>query len=476
MYPYKETASPNIMGSQYKNQKIYIKNLFGTRVIENPVPQKAPIHSQDPFVSFKDPVTGQVLGIDKDMLSLGFLGLGSAGTGKTNLFHMILSRLLATAKDDDICIIFDTKGDYLKEHGRNVLPGNLYVIGNGEEYVNITRYWNIFAEIMPRGNDGRLVYTPDCDANALEMASALFMDMQSEHQPIFPAMSEQIVAAALIYFIRTYWKTASQRMLNNQSFLGFFMKSSAEELKEMLDGMPDQRGCINYINGGKGNQTQGVLSYINSALRKIFIGAFAQADLAREFSMRDMVASPARQKAVVMIEYDLVRGDTLKPIYGILLEQALKYALGGREAHRRNVYLLVDEFALLPKLPHMASALSFGRSQGIKVLCGIQNISALQEIYGEAGAKNILAGFQNIACFHLADYETRRFMAERFGLNYQNIAFSAQNNNIHIQREGHCLEDWDILRLQQGQAAMLFPKEPPFLFHFPKYEGSHCIP
>ncbi len=472
MYPYRETVSPNTMGSQYRNQKIYIKNLFGTRVTENPIPQKAPLTSLDPFAVFKDPVTGQVIGIDKSMLSLGFLGLGSAGTGKTNLFHIILSRLLATANDNDICIIFDTKGDYLKEHGRNVSQENLYVIGNGEEYADITRYWNIFAEIMPRGNDGRLVYTPDCDANALEMASALFMDMQSEHQPIFPAMSEQIVAAAMIYFIRKYWKIPSQSMLNNQSLLEFFMKSSTEELKEMLDEMPDQRSCINYISGGKGNQTQGVLSYINSVLRKIFIGAFAQADPAREFSMRDIIASPARQKAVIIIEYDLIRGGTLKPIYGILLEQALKYALGGREAQRRNVYLLIDEFALLPKLPHMASALSFGRSQGIKVLCGVQNISALQEVYGEAGANNILAGFQNIACFHLADYETRKFMVERFGLNYQNISFSAQNNNFNIQREGHCLEDWDILHLQQGQAAILFPNASPFLFHFPRYEGS----
>ena len=472
MYDFNGHSNHPTLAAQPQNHRIYTRSLYGKKIQENPIPEETAMPSQAPFITFKDSSTLKSIGFSKGLLSLGFLAFGAPGTGKTNLFHMILSRLLATMEAGDIQIIFDTKGDYLKEHEHSIPREQLYVIGNGEEYSKLTRYWNIFAEIMPYGLDGRLVYTPDSDVNALEMASALFLTMQSEHQPIFPAMSEQIVAAALIYFMRKYWRTPSQAMLNNKSFLNFFMRASTDSLREMLSEMPDQQGCINYIGNGKSNQTQGVLSYINSALRKIFIGAFAQADMARAFSIRDIITRPSSGKTVIVIEYDLIRGETLKPIYGILLEQALKYALGGRNIQRKNVYLLIDEFALLPKLPHMASALSFGRSQGIKVLCGAQNINALQEIYGEAGAKNILAGFQNIACFRLADSETRQFIAERFGKNYQNISFSAQGSSLQIQREGHCLEDWDIQHLDCGQAAILTPAGNPFLFRFPKYNGG----
>lgn len=67
------------------------------------------------------------------------------------------------------------------------------MIGTGEEYRAITGYHNIFAEIMPRGLDGKLVYTTDSDTDALDLATQLFSAMKSETQPIFTAMAEQIL-------------------------------------------------------------------------------------------------------------------------------------------------------------------------------------------------------------------------------------------------------------------------------------------
>ena len=79
-----------------------------------------------------------------------------------------------------------------------------HIIGNGEAYRRITSYHNIFAEVMPRGNDGKLVYTPESDEDVLELCGQLFQPMKSETQPIFPAMAEQVVAAVrnhMPYFI-----------------------------------------------------------------------------------------------------------------------------------------------------------------------------------------------------------------------------------------------------------------------------------
>ena len=45
--------------------------------------------------------------------------------------------------------------------------------------------------------------------------------MHSETQPIFPAMAEQIFAAVIVYFMRTYWRT-DQTKLNNKELLQFF--------------------------------------------------------------------------------------------------------------------------------------------------------------------------------------------------------------------------------------------------------------
>lgn len=457
-------------GNVDRNGGIYTRALFGRNIWDNPVPEETADRRRGPFAVFQDPDSGKVIGLNKESLSLGCLAVAAPGGGKTNLFDMILSRLLTDMDNQDVIIIFDTKGDYLAEFGSRIPEEERVVIGSGWEYRKITSYHNIFAEIMPRGVDGKLVYTPDSDVDALEIAELFFQQMHSETQPVFPAMAEQIVAGIIIYFMRRYWREDQSR-LNNQELIHFFQSRTTEELKAVFeeDYMEDYKSCISYISG-KGTQTQGVNSYIGAILRKMFIGPFAMADPAREFSMMHILTG--RKRTVVFIEYDLKRGNALAPMYGILIDQALKNALGGRGDTRKNVYLLLDEWALLPKLKYAADSLSFGRSQGVKVMAGIQNISAIEDLYGEAGARNILAGFQNIFAFRITDYHTRRFLVERLGENYQNISFSAQNESANIQYTGHTLEEWDLMELELGQAAVVLAGEAPFLFRFPRY----CAP
>lgn len=454
--------------SQEKNSAVYTKTILGQSVKDNPVPVWTADKSQCPFVVFQDPLTQKRFGISRDRLAYGLLDLGAPGTGKTNLDRMILACLISTMKPSDIIIVFDTKGDYLATFG-SWLPDNVKVIiGSGEVYRMITSYHNIFAEVMPRGRDGKLVYTQESDEDALEICQQLFQSMQSETQPIFPAMAEQVVAAVMIWFMRTYWRS-DQSKLNNKELIAFFSRSTNEDLKRILslDYMADQRSCMDYISG-KGNQTQGVNSYIGSMLKKMFVGPFAQADPAREFSMREIIRGG--QKKVLFIEYDLQKGRLLAPMYAILIDRALANALGGREQEKSEKYMLLDEMLLLPKLTHLADSLNFGRSLGVRMICGLQNISGLEEQYGEAGAKNILASFQNIVAFRANDYDSRQFVINRLGENYQNFSLSAQQTNLNIQRAGHTVEDWDLLKLKNGQAVVSLAGEDPFLFMMPLYE------
>lgn len=453
--------------SKERNGGTYAKTILGQSIADTPVPEWTADKSRSPFVAFQDPDTQKVFGISKDMLSYGFLAEGLPGTGKTNLFNMILDRLLATMEPGDKIIIFDTKGDYLEAFGDRIPDSEKVVIGSGQEYSQITSYHNIFGEIMPRGNDGRLVYTEESDEDALVLSNLLFKIMKSETQPIFPAMSEQEEAAIMIHFMRAFWLSDPSK-LNNKELIRFYMQSTNEDLKRILnlDYMADQRSCLDYISG-KGNQTQGVNSYIGAVLKKLFVGPFAQADPSREFSMREIMGS--NKKKVVFIEYDLRKGQLLAPMYAILIDRALAYALGGRNQVKSNKYFLLDEMLLLPMLDHLSDALNFGRSQGVKMMCGLQNICGLEEQYGEAGAKNILSSFQNMVAFRTNDYDTRQFVINRLGENYQNFSFSAQQANLNIQRPGHTVEDWNLMKLKNGEAVVSLVGEDPFLFKMPLY-------
>ena len=144
--------------NQKINNGMYVKTILGRSIEDMPVPVWTADRSSNPFVAFQDPMTQKIFGINKDMLAYGLLTMGAPGTGKTNFLDMILDRMLVTMQPTDIIIIFDTKGDYLDTFGSKFPDSEKIVIGNGEVYCRNTSYHNIFAEVMPRGKDGKLVY------------------------------------------------------------------------------------------------------------------------------------------------------------------------------------------------------------------------------------------------------------------------------------------------------------------------------
>lgn len=139
------------------------------------------------------------------------------------------------------------------------------------------------------------MYTPESDDEAFELALQLSKTMDSQIQPVFPAMAAQMFAAGMIYLMRTYWQSDPSK-LNNRELVDFFQQKTVDDLRKIFeeDSVKDLKSCLDYI-GNKGNQTQGVMSYLGAMIRKLFIGPFAQADPAREFSMRDIMNSGKRK-------------------------------------------------------------------------------------------------------------------------------------------------------------------------------------
>ena len=71
--------------------------------------------------------------------------------------------------------------------------------------------------------------------------------------------------------------------------------------------------------------------------------------------------------------------------------------------------------------------------------------------------------------FRKNDYYTRQFVINRLGENYQNFSLSVQQENLNLQREGHTVEDWNLLKLKNGEAVVSLAGEESFLFTMPLY-------
>ncbi|MCR5160741.1 MAG: type IV secretion system DNA-binding domain-containing protein [Lachnospiraceae bacterium] len=468
-----------------------VKILFGKRLTRDDMPPVCSDEKDIMLTFFSD--NNLIMDVTESQLSKHTLLIGGIGSGKTNCFNFIVSGLNGRMTSKDVMLIFDTKGDF---YGKFFDKRSDCVIGNSWNFLPVTSYWNIFREIE---FGGRL--RSEKELMAKEIAKSLFEDRKNESQPFFSNAACDIFGKTLLHIMRGFWDQPEYRRLetemeenqgnpyrmedilsrqhalfeknaghlNNRYLVKeVLQKWTAQQYVKMLHAHKDFESSVSYIGEGTSNQALGVFGEMNSMINDYFIGVFADYVPGRDISMRELIHQKGGRK--IFIEYDLSVGSVLCCIYRLLVDLALKEALG-RDRSDGNVFLIIDEFKLLPKLTHLDDALNFGRSLGIKAFVGIQNIGQLEDIYGEAAGKVIAAGFSNVFAFRMTDEASRTYVSELFGANYTSIEFwNSRGDKDQAQREGHCVEGWQLMDLRIGEAVVGLIGCDPFYFRFLNYD------
>lgn len=402
-----------------------------------------------------------IFGMNEDHLSKHTILIGSTGCGKTTLMNKMIEQTLKKLTANDVVIIFDSKGDYYSRFGKT--PGS-QVIGNSKPYLNRSLRWNIFKEVLFEATSDR-----DIVMNAQEIAKILFADREKRtNNPFFPNAARDLFASLLIFLTRTgiQDRNFAKTMLFNSKLKELLEKSTADDLLRFLSFDQDLTSVSSYISGG-GEQANGVLSEMYSVVRDILIGVFAESG---HFSIKNFVRN--RGGKVLFVEYDLAIGQSLTPIYRLLIDLALKEALGRSEIGgnaKGNMYLFCDEFRLIPHLQHIDDGVNFGRSMGVKIFAGVQSVEQIYELYGESRGRNILTGFSNLFAFRTYDPSTMKYIRERSGRNVVLDQFFTGSQKLEEKaRSSHAIEDWDLYTLDVGDAIVSLAFGRPFRFHFQK--------
>ena len=391
--------------------------------------------------------------LSDDLLSQHILFLGGIGTGKTNAIFQLLRQLRENMTDNDVMLIFDTKGDYHQEFYRK---GDI-VISNDKKATGPDGpdYWNIFREVSP---------DESLEENLIEITRTLFYERtERSNQPFFPNAARDLLSAILLHFSRSGRGEAS----DNAQLRAFLNRSPAAEIRSMLESHDDLRAIVSYIADDRSPQTQGVISELQQMAREILVGNFRKAGT---LSVREAIRNKGGR--AIFVEYDLGIGNMLTPIYRLLLDLAIKEALC-REKSEGNVWFVIDEFRLIPNLQHVDDGVNFGRSLGAKFITGVQNVEQVFHAYGEALARSILSGFMTTVAFRVNDSATRDFIQGLFGRNRKREAYMASVHSrglVEQVREANVVEDWDVSSLPVGRAIIGLPGQEPFLFQFRRYE------
>lgn len=430
----------------------------GSALSENTLP----ILDRNAKVILKGKYNGQKssFGLSEDTLSKHIMLVGCTGSGKSNLFYHIINQIKCSMTQDDVMIIFDTKGDYYNKF----FSKRDSVIGNSFQYEKQSEKWNIYKELVADGWDNRKVAM-----NAQEICKSLFRERTEKNHsnPFFPNAARDLLAAILtgaVLFGNRNTKFKNENFYNNR-LKEFLDTSTRESLCRFLRGDASLMSVMSYIDKDTA-QSQGVIAEMYSVIRDIFVGVFADKGM---FSIRQFVRKKGAR--TLFIEYDLAIGNVLSPMYKLLFDLALKEALG-RTKSQGNVYLICDEFKLLPNLQHIDDGVNFGRSLGVKVFAGIQSIEQLYEIYGKNRGRNIAAGFSTMISFRANDVTTREYISNLYGHNI--VLEEIQMLNTETKEEkriGHTVEDWDLNSLRVGEAIVGLPFSLPFKFYFNLYNG-----
>lgn len=394
------------------------------------------------------------LQLSEDLLSKHCLLLGGTGSGKTNLIYHMISQLKPKLAENDVMIIFDTKGDYLRKfHTEKDV-----VLSNDSAHRDFAASWNIYREIVADGWDASNIVL-----NANEIAWSLFQEAieKNSNQPFFPKAARDLFAAILIHFLRIGGDDRAFKIkyYNNQALKRYLDIATPDKINAILKAEADLAAVKYYLGEKDNNQGLGVFAELQQTIRNIFIGSFAGNG---NFSIRDFVRKKGGK--TLFIEYDLTSGSVLTPIYRLLIDLALKEALGRSRGHG-NVYIICDEFKLLPYLQHIEDAVNFGRSLGVKVVAGLQSISQLYELYGESRGRSIASGFSTFITFHLNDVISRDYVRDLYGKNLILEQYTQLDNSlVENQRQGYTVEDWNIQNLKLGEAIIGLPFQKPFRF------------
>ena len=411
--------------------------------IENGIVKLSGLHKQN----------RKTFDLNESILSKHTCILGSSGTGKTNLILQLVKQIKEKMSNEDVMIIYDSKGDFYKEFKTDTD----LVLGVSKEQYNQSERWNLFKEVLADGFDEK-----NYILNVQELCRSFFKErIKNSTNSFFPTAASQLLECLLIAFIRDNindLKLMNERFFNN--YLNKILFSlSIDDIIENLSYHSDLKFACTYIQNGSA-QSQGVISELYSVLRELLVGVFAEKGA---FSTREFIRNKGGR--TLFIEYDLSIGNVLEPIYGLLFDLAIKEALSRSHA-KGNVYFIADEFSLLPALEHIQDVLNFGRSLGVKFFAGVQNIDQIKKVYGEETSNYIISGFSSLYTFYINDTNSRKFVIDLMGKNILSENYSSLQKYIEEKREGNVVEDWDVEILQLGEAIVKLPFYRPFKFKF----------
>ena len=343
--------------------------------------------------------------ISRDRETRHFFVLGAIGSGKTQVIWNILQSILHRMRSgpEDRLILYDNKSDMTA--GLPVDDSEMILLAPWDAR---TWAWDVGKDI-------------ENSSDAATFAERLIPESKDKFWSEAP---RQIVKACIQHLQASRgtvwsWKDLSRALNSQESILGAVMLY-APNLAPVFVGS----------GGGPTSTGASLLSSMNAFTGSIddlcrawdntdpFTGQEIEPGrIVPRVSLREWALTPIVQRRVIVLQGNK-RYLTLERAYIQTIISAFGAIMNSPEmpdSKTRRIWFLLDEFPQLGRLENFAQYLEVGRSKGLCVLLGLQDLSQLREIYGRETADVWAAICGTYIVCRSQGVETVRWLTQFFG-------------------------------------------------------------
>lgn len=360
------------------------------------------------------------------MLDHNFCVLGCPGSGKTLMIRMLMAAVLRCQTQRQgvfprfRSIIFDPKRDMVPVLlGMGIPEGHIAILNPFDARAT---YWDVAEDIQN-------------DADILQLAAAIVPVADNTHNEFFYTAAQRLVVGVLTTFVeqRRARGAGHSWTLNDVVEVCSGQASREAVLKGSLSGRQAlEMFFADDASGARGQaRAQDILMTLETRLMKLRPIAAAMARLGK-VQGRKPVSVRAWAKAgaastnlqlqdgdpqrLLILGWDARFSEVLDPLNRLIMQRAMEQLLQRPEERPRDLtWFFLDEVRLVGKMESLPKLVVGGRSKGVHVVLGFQDIAGMREVYGEDLTDELVGNCGNLALLRTSSPTSMNWAAERAG-------------------------------------------------------------
>jgi len=311
------------------------------------------------------------------------LVVGSPGSGKTQIIHHWAEEVYK--RPNDKAIFWDIKGIFTQSFVDR--PG-----------VDLLAAWDARS----------IAWAPDQDIknhlDAQQMAEFIIPRDSREFQEHFPNSAREVLQAVFFYLDGrgTPWGWGD---------LWAVISSGRKELCALLSSFKDGKSAAKLIEGDNSRSAEDVYSTLLSKTQRT-IRWFAKAWPKGGQSIKQWVHEDSKFLILGGIPE---RAEMADATANIVIPLIINEVLSLEDDPNRRIWLFLDELATLGKMEDLLKAFALGRSKGLCVVAGIQDMGKIEHNYSAALAKSISNTFGTKIILRCSDVDTSLWASKTLG-------------------------------------------------------------